>query len=81
MNKKIKDWKKKEPFLIIILCIAIILVVSTALTKMDMLQTIFDPGDLVSDQRRQEEEFDPVGYGLKENDETSDGEEDSEACK
>ena len=53
MNKKIKDWKKKEPFLIIILCIAIILVVSTALTKMDMLQTIFDPGDLVSDQRRQ----------------------------
>ena len=78
MNKKIKDWKKKEPFLIIILCLAIILVVSTALTKMDMLQTIFDPGDLVSDQRRQEEEFDPVGYGLKENDETSDGEEDSE---
>lgn len=75
---KINNWKKKEPFLIIILCLAIILVAVAALAKADKLQMIFDPDSLVADQKKQEEEFDPVGYGLKENDESSDGKDNSE---
>ena len=77
MEKNTKDWKKKEPILIIILCLIFVVVGAAALVKADKLQMIFDPDSLISDQDNSKDQFDPVGYGLQENDERTDSQDDS----